>query len=84
MKKIIFNFNKRKKMLECKKNEEFIMEQLENLKQDIKKSIYNFENETDNVLIEFYIYEYKALNIKYQYYIKLAKKLGITGFKKIS
>ncbi len=72
------------KLLKVKNNETVITEDkelllnLKEVKSNIDIAYMNFENATDNNLIDSYIYELKALQMRYEYLMKRIKARGLT------
>lgn len=57
------------------KEQDDIIELLEQVQKDIDNVYSKFEYVTDEYLIDSYVYELKALQMRYQYLLKLAKQL---------
>ena len=62
---------------------EYIINQLEKIKEKIKGAKMSFEFAEDDNLIESLIYEIMSLESKYRYFIKLAKEKEISSDKYI-
>lgn len=71
-------------LLKVKNKEEVVTEDkelllnLKEVKSNIDIAYMNFENATDNNLIDSYIYELKALQMRYEYLMKRIKARGLT------
>lgn len=57
-----------------------IMCEIESIKARLEECRLNFEQATDEDLIDCYIYEIHALNKRYRHFLRLAKESGLVGF----
>jgi|CZCB01.1.fsa_nt_gi hypothetical protein len=49
-------------------------------KEQWREAGLNFENVTDDLLVDYYIYWMKACESRYTYYLRLAKEKGLSHF----
>jgi hypothetical protein len=54
-----------------------ILKTLDKIKADLQLAHQNFDEATDETLIDVYIYEMKALNMKFKYYHGICKERGL-------
>ena len=62
-----------------------ILEVIAEIQEKLEEARQQFDQVTDDTLIDCYIYEMNALYKKYEYFLKIAKQLGLiaVGYEKI-
>ncbi len=62
-----------------------ILEVIGEIQEKLEEARQQFDQATDDTLIDCYIYEMNALYKKYEYFLKMAKELGLiaVGYEKI-
>ena len=62
-----------------------ILEVIGEIQEKLEETRQQFDQATDDTLIDSYIYEKNALYKKYEYFLKMAKELGLiaVGYEKI-
>ena len=62
-----------------------ILEVIAEIQEKLEEARQQFDQATDDTLIDCYIYEMNALYKKYEYFLKMAKELGLiaVGYEKI-
>ena len=62
-----------------------ILEVIAEIQEKLEEARQQFDQATDDTLIDCYIYEMNALYKKYEYFLKIAKQLGLIagGYEKI-
>ncbi|HIT86978.1 MAG TPA: YaaL family protein [Candidatus Coprocola pullicola] len=62
-----------------------ILEVIAEIQEKLEEARQQFDQATDDTLIDCYIYEMNALYKKYEYFLKIAKQLGLiaVGYEKI-
>ena len=54
-----------------------ILEVIAEIQEKLEEARQQFDQATDDTLIDCYIYEMNALYKKYEYFLKIAKQLGL-------